>query len=232
MRRLGDDMSGGLRFDLGKLARICVGMLWISVASELVYGAQTLRLLGFLSDIDSGALQGPELMLAADSIDQTSTVVSIVYLGIFVATVIFSSVWIYRSSWNARQIQPSEKRITPGWAIGWYFVPFLSLWKPYQAAVQCLNSSEDPQGAIDRSAPGFFQAWWFLWVVSSVGGNLSFRLSNKAVSADDIRSVALLDLGLAPLSIITTLLFIRVIKTITQAQQGRYPAQAIEETFA
>lgn len=225
-------MTTGLRFNLAGLAQVCVGLLWLSILSELAFAGQNVLTLNFLAGAEGGALTGAELEQAALRVDQVATVVGIAYLVVYLATTVLCSVWIYRASWNAREIQPDPNRITPGWAIGWFFVPLLSLWKPYGAMVQCLNSSVNPQGGIDTPAPGFVTGWWIFWVVTTLGGNVSFRLSNRAGTYDDFRVAAIFDLGLAPISIVSAILFIRVIKTITQAQQGRHPAQAIEETFA
>jgi hypothetical protein len=139
-------MQDRLRFDLNGISRICVGLLWLTVLAEVIYAANSYGMRAFLNDLESGALVGAALNSEAERLDFQAKIVGFGYLAIFVLCVIFSGVWIYRASWNAREIQPNDARITPGWAVGWFFVPIMSFWKPYQAIVQTGNSSEDPTG--------------------------------------------------------------------------------------
>jgi hypothetical protein len=217
-------MQDRLRFDLNGISRICVGLLWLTVLAEVIYAANSYGMRAFLNDLESGALVGAALNSEAERLDFQAKIVGFGYLAIFVLCVIFSGVWIYRASWNAREIQPNDARITPGWAVGWFFVPIMSFWKPYQAIVQTGNSSEDPTGDMDDSPPGFVQLWWTLWVVTSLAGNFSFRRSMKAETIDDYRLITTIDLVCAPLSILAALLFMKLIRTITAAQQDKKPA--------
>jgi hypothetical protein len=40
--------------------------------------------------------------------------------------------WIYRSNNNLRALSGESMTFTPGWSVGWYFIPIANLWKPYQ----------------------------------------------------------------------------------------------------
>ncbi len=40
--------------------------------------------------------------------------------------------WIYRVCKNLRSFGAERLDYTPGWAVGWYFVPFLNIVRPYQ----------------------------------------------------------------------------------------------------
>ena len=41
--------------------------------------------------------------------------------------------WIYRTNFNLRALSQERMSFTPGWSVGWYFVPIANLFKPYQA---------------------------------------------------------------------------------------------------
>ena len=45
---------------------------------------------------------------------------------------IFVGRWIYRTNANAHSFGTGDMSITPGWAIGWYFIPIANLFKPYE----------------------------------------------------------------------------------------------------
>lgn len=53
---------------------------------------------------------------------------------------------------------------TPGWAVGWYFIPIANLWKPYLAMRDIVRAS-----SAVRELPHFLlPVWWTLWIVSGI----------------------------------------------------------------
>jgi hypothetical protein len=221
-----------LRFDLARLSRICVGLLVALVVAELIFAADSYGMLQFLDAMEAGFYSDAELAARAEQVDARAGLIGIGYLVVYVVCATFSAVWIYRASWNSRQLQPDVKRITPGWAIGWFFVPVMSLWMPYRAMKQTWNSSHYPTGDIAAPMPGFALLWWLSWVATSIAGNLSFRLSTNAETIDDFRTAANVDLLIAPFAILTAILFIRLIKSITTAQTGKRPGTDLKEFSA
>ena len=75
------------------------------------------------------------------------------------------AIWIYRSNYIVRYLGAKEMKFTPGWSIGWYFIPIVCFWKPYQALKEIylktynLNSKTQTNDNIHIS----FQLWWFFW---------------------------------------------------------------------
>ena len=57
------------------------------------------------------------------------TVELLVYL---CASILFL-VWVYRVNVNVRVMGAVGLRISPGWSVGFFFIPIFNLWKPYQA---------------------------------------------------------------------------------------------------
>lgn len=48
------------------------------------------------------------------------------------ASFVFIGMWIYRAAWNGRVFAGARQLdFTPGWSVGWYFLPIANLWKPY-----------------------------------------------------------------------------------------------------
>jgi Domain of unknown function (DUF4328) len=221
-------MQEKLRYDLAQLARICVFLVSAVIVLEVVFAANAVYYHFYINWLEAGTISDA----SAEQIETVTAFLGFAYLGAFLLSGLFCSVWIYRASWNARQIHPTQERITPGWAVGWFFVPIMSLWKPYEAMTQTWNSSCNPGGDIRAKLPSFAGYWWGTWVISSLLGNLSFRLWGNAVTLADFRFANLLDLATSPISLVSAVLFIRVIRSITEAQQGRHPGSGLEEVFA
>ena len=95
---------------------------------------------------------------AADSFDgmTTASAIASILLGIIFL------VWIYRSYKTLRQFyQPGDIRFTPGWAVGWFFIPIASLFKPYQVMRELFNKSQPADETQRFRHGGTATAWWW-----------------------------------------------------------------------
>ena len=96
-------------------------------------------------------------------------VMTICYLIAAVVTSIFS----YRSNANLHSLNVKGLEHTPGWCAGWWYVPIMSLFKPYQAVSETYNKSGDLAGVTPASITG---TWWGFWIVGSIISNIEARL--------------------------------------------------------
>lgn len=80
-------------------------------------------------------------------------------------TAIFVLTWIHRANHNARQMGATDMRFTPGWAVGWHFVPIAWFWKPYQAMTEIWRASRNPTDWRGEPVSPLLPWWWVLWIV-------------------------------------------------------------------
>jgi len=120
--------------------------------------------------------------------------------------------WVYRASVNAHAAAP-DLTITPGWAVGWYFVPIASLWKPFQAMKEIWLGSHYGANWEAGYSSDLLNWWWGLFIVDSFIGNASWRLS---VDAPQLSA----ELGLVDgvITIPLTLILIWIMRQIREAQ--------------
>ncbi len=71
--------------------------------------------------------------------------------------------WSYEAASRAYALQRPGMTISPGWFIGWYFIPFAMLVMPYRAVRQ-LSMASDPEGR--GVAPLHVLVWWLLFLAS------------------------------------------------------------------
>lgn len=90
--------------------------------------------------------------------------VALVGFAVQVATAVAFCRWFYRAYANLPALGERTPRFTPGWAIGYFFIPFLNLFRPYQAAKEIWAAST-------RSPHGLLVAWWALWLLANFAGN-------------------------------------------------------------
>ncbi len=127
---------------------------------------------------------------------------SLLSIMISIAALVLFFVWIYRAHDNVWALGADKLEFTAGWCVGWFFIPFMNLFKPYQAAKEIYQAS-DPQ-ADDASwplvtVPALLGVWWVAWVVSALTG----------LAAGISFGVYVLSLFLGALSAILTIAVVR-----------------------
>jgi hypothetical protein len=162
-----------------------------------------------LADNPAGAL----LVLAI-------ALLAMVELIIYLTTVVFFCVWLYRAYKNLRALNDSRHiNHSPGWAVGSFFVPFVNLVVPYGAVKETWQKSGPPGEALysEPKPPAWFPIWWLFWLLSSFAGNASFRASfdeNIPLSA-----VTILSIVAGGLSVIASLFAYLVVDSIDKRQE-------------
>ncbi|MCB2066598.1 MAG: DUF4328 domain-containing protein [Erythrobacter sp.] len=138
------------------------------------------------------------------------------YIVAFFVSMILVAMWIHRAHDNLRRAD-LDGEFTPGWAVGWYFVPFANLVKPYQAMRELWNRS---MGNVDAEAvrtPPILPIWWGGWIGGNILGNIAARISD--ITNPEVYTLSL-GLGLVSemLTILSAVLLFILIARITQAQ--------------
>ena len=114
-------------------------------------------------------------------VDGVLAILGILYTTVFVVGIVFYCIWKVRVAKNARvlgtsnslQFHPGDHMtISPGWAVGFYFIPIVSLWKPFQAMNEIWEVTFSGTSRQETSIIGW---WWFCWIVSGIAGHVSFR---------------------------------------------------------
>ena len=140
---------------------------------------------------------------------------------VYVATVIFFCVWLYRAHGNLTAFGTPRNGLeySSGLAVGSFFIPFANLIIPYRAVREVWQKSI-PLGDYPLSAPGTptsFPIWWTFWLLSSFAGNLSFRLSfNDNVPESTATIISIVAGGL---SVIAALMAYLVVDEIDKRQE-------------
>ena len=146
--------------------------------------------------------------------------VAVLSLMVYIATIVFFLVWLYRAHDNLRALNPSRRLDhSPGWAVGSFFVPFVNLVVPYRAVKEVWQKSGPRDEALlaEPGTPAWFPIWWTFWLLSSWAGNISMRMSfNENVSESTSTLVSIIASGL---SIIAAVFAYMVVDLIDQRQE-------------
>ncbi|MEM7143753.1 MAG: DUF4328 domain-containing protein [Verrucomicrobiota bacterium] len=149
--------------------------------------------------------------------------VGIGILGVYLMCVIFWCVWTNRCAKNVRALgaNPRLLEYTPGWAVGWYFIPIAFWWKPFQAHREIWRATESPESPGTGEVPGAVGVWWFFWVVANLVGNVS----NRTTDPDVLIPMTIVDLVLTTAAAVYAVIVCRRL-TALQDEKAREAAGA------
>jgi hypothetical protein len=125
--------------------------------------------------------------------------------------------WVYRTNKNAHQFADGLA-ISPGWSVGWFFIPIANLWKPYEGMRETWQASHGGGNWPNIDVPDELRWWWGLWIGSNILSNLSFRLWSVEGSTGATTTSLYIDAFTSLLAIPLSLLLIGIVRTISDAQ--------------
>ena len=91
-------------------------------------------------------------------------VLGVVTLIAFITAVVLYMVWQYRASRNLAALGTRHQRYTPGWGVGWWFVPFAFLVMPFRVLRELHDASRSGEGSllVDCYSPLASRVWTLL----------------------------------------------------------------------
>src|SRR6266436_5309609 len=104
---------------------------FLSVASAVVHGIGVQVTTGAIGFLDYAEFVVNVPLDRAETIDSRQRLLGIVQLSVDFLGVLLFLMWVYRANKNARALGAAGMKYTPGWSVGWFFVPFAGLFMPY-----------------------------------------------------------------------------------------------------
>lgn len=155
-----------------------------------------------------------QAVIAAEASDARQKVIGYIALIISLLSGALILKWIYLANKNVRVLGATNLMYTPGWSIGYYFMPGTNLWKPYQAMKEIWKASLDPKNWNDQKNPAILRWWWFFWLFSSLFGNVAFRMVLKAKQIGDFIESNVFsligDISFIPLILVTLVMISKI----------------------
>src|SRR6185295_7113854 len=134
-------MNEEARHQLRPTKRIADALVALLLTQILLLGAEALALVDRIRIVER-VRAGRSVTLAdvehADTLVMASLVAWVV---LFAVTGIVWCVWQHRAQRNAIELAYGKLQFTPGWAVGWWFVPFANLVKPFQTVRELWKAS-------------------------------------------------------------------------------------------
>ncbi|MFZ1699761.1 MAG: DUF4328 domain-containing protein [Pyrinomonadaceae bacterium] len=197
-----------------------------------------------LTDMLSGAMGIGSPDWALDTGDSETLPIWLIFVGLFsllkipvyITGVVAFLMWLYRCYVNLPALMSDSNEFTPGWAVGWWFIPLANLVKPFQA-VRSLWSESDPDidlttpgflTNVQAGAPGFMALWWGAWLLSNFASNALSRYFDPDVPATlEVSSYGFVISG--TLTAFAAVLALKVIRIVTQRQEQRFAKMGLRQ---
>jgi hypothetical protein len=150
--------------------------------------------------------------------DAREKIVGISQAALFLFTVVIFAWWVFRANRNVRALGANGLRVKPGWAVGYFFVPIICLWKPYQAMKELWRASQNPFTWQDIPASQILPGWWTLWIVSNLLARVSASQMTNGKTVDALQIATYVQIAADVLNIGLCLVAIMLVSQICSAQ--------------
>ena len=194
------------------LTSFLVGMLWVFFWYYII---------GILNDFGQMVLlSGAYTTSEEEANDFRQRLVAAGSIPVYVLTAVVFLRWKYCANLNSRGFGAWDMRFTPGWSVGFYFIPFLNLVRPYQAMKEIWQISHDPDNWQLVPGASLLGWWWALWLTSGFVGQLVFQTTLSAVTVDELRESTVLSMISRVIAMALGLVAIKLVKTISARQEA------------
>lgn len=206
-----------------RYARWTIVLLYTCMALDLVAIAAGLSQRALLLRAVTGEGYTPEEAAASDT---RYSAIARLQLAALLFTAIVWLLWLHRAYSTLTVIGTRKSRFTPGWAVGYWFIPFINLVRPYQIVVdlwlrsESLNATESVE---QLPRPALVGWWWGVYLLTGVAGRLYASFSRLAESVSQFITVT--DIGMVGdvIGVVAAVLAIAVVRRIDTLQQHFEP---------
>lgn len=186
---------------ISKALRVCLIFGAVISAIQIMPSFEEI---GLLIAAEAGNFNNEsELIEAFDAAYERGTIVGYFYFAVYALSAVLFCIWTFRANRFVRDAGAKNLRHSPGWSVGWFFVPILSFWKPYQAMSDLSRASSSPADWASVRRNGVLPLWWAAWIGSIVFGAL---VNRAAIVGADSSEIAI-HVGIAGASIIVDLMW-------------------------
>lgn len=162
-------------FRLAVVLQVALGVSLLASAFTLYVDLETLA---FVEEI---RLRPDTVTLADAARIDSLTVWTTIEIVAYLATGVLFIVWLHTVH-SSERMDRSVLEHGSGWAIGGWFVPVLSLWRPFQMVTDVRRGASGDHNASATLAQGW---WWGMWVANSLLSIVVAALYDTASTAPD-----------------------------------------------
>jgi len=175
---------------------------------------------GHLANV-GGLQRGVKGLAEVQDSKDTALAVNSVLIWVILAAGIVWLVWQHRAHSNLSSLGVAGLKYTPGWAVGWWFIPFANVVLPFLTVRELWKASDPESGSTEwlaqRTIPllGF---WWAGWLLTQVLFQIGRGIDRDLKTIGDLRGEAWFFIAGNLSLIVTGVLAILVVRSIDARQ--------------
>jgi hypothetical protein len=197
--------------------------LWTLAGIELVLSAAMLWQYRLLEMMRTGAFGTHEEMMAWANTNDTT--INLIQWGLrivlVIGTVLFF-MWVYRANANVNALGAADLDVSPGFAVGAYFIPFANLFVPPYNMHQVWKASLDASHWRDQNGTFLVAFWWSLQLLCGIGGWISILMKSAQGGIPAVQTFSLYMLGYFFVCAVLHVTVAAVVGRITRAQVDQH----------
>ena len=124
---------------------------------------------------------------------------------------------LYKSVQKAEGFAKPFRYVSPGWAVGYWFIPLMNLYRPFDVVKALFRACAEEVGGEPAAGEQLLGAWWALFLLSNFADMALARMDTDFTTAQGIIGYAEYTLGCDVLSIAAAALFWLVLQRLVIA---------------
>jgi len=209
---------------LSKTTKLVICVLIVEVIVELIVITSDYSEIQLMNSVLNNELEYSEKLSQIEINDYRVSIVSSIEFPLLILSSILFFYWFYRAYRNLKSLGALGLTFNPKWVVGYFFIPFLCLWKPYEALKEIwkvsdpYNTSEGYMWQSAKVSP-VLAFWWITFILSNMTGTLLLTGSFRTETLDDWIRLDMYDIAASIVIIISDAILIYIIKKINSRQE-------------
>ena len=213
-------------------AKFLVILFIIAIVLEVVATVSNLSQMKLLGDMAEGLTVSDEAIASSDGI---KAIIALAQMVLILVTGIVFLRWFYRTHANLKALEVEGLKYTPGWAVGYFFIPIFNIIGPFLVAVEMWKASFSVSTKVEdwkkMKTPGPVSAWWIFYIVAGVAGSYAgIKATQVDVMIDGLILSTQMEMVSSVLWVVSTIFAITMVKSITAVQEEKAKAFSLRDT--
>ncbi len=201
--------------DNQKRAYQLLTVFWISICVSIIslisnYSELTLLERGLIGEID-------ETQAAVN--DERQSTIALIYGIVTVFTIVFFLRWFRRAYFNLHQLRFQTMGYSETQALWCWFIPFVNLVRPRKIMGEIWEYTQKYSNRLEIEPKTILNLWWCLWIIHNIVSNISFKLSLKYETLEELMIISKLNIASDLIYIPLTIIIIFIVKKISRFEK-------------
>ncbi len=210
-----------------KRAKLAQLFIWIVMSLDIISIFSSYLQYNLLKSLENNEEVTDQMLNSNDTREQ---IIGIIYLVVFIISAVTFIQWFRRAYYNLN-IRTNCNH-SDGWASGSWFVPIISLYRPYQIMKEMWTKTtqliKSKTSDYTDNSTMMIGIWWTLWIVSNYIGKYVMKSAFKAETIENFLNSTVGDMTLSIIGIPLAIITVMIIKSYSLKEEKISELEKIE----